>query len=307
MRGPSVVPSDRAPEASQGAVSASESGAPARRAADGRLSLVVVGVVTLAVLCVVGWNLSGGQLRVMETSSMCPSVCVGSLVGDRPLEGPPHVGQLVTFHPPGSHGQTYTHEISHIFANGMIQTRGIGNPTHDPWLLTRGDIVGVAAFSVWGLGWLLRALPLLSVGVLAWVVLRTWIQPGARRAWDRVCVVGVAVLPVWILHPLVSATVVATTLDPAHSHWLRMTVVNTGILPASFHVAIGRGVSHVGPAALARPVGAPVGNQPLILHEVVSLYWWGWVIVGLVVVSPIASYAWHIWRGDEAVPASVAP
>lgn len=303
MRDPSVPAPDRAPEAQPGAGATAP---PGRRVIDGRLSLIIVGAVTLAVLCVAGWNLSGGQLQVMETSSMCPTVCVGSLVGDRPLEGAPHVGQLVTFHPPHSHGQTYTHEISHIFANGMIQTRGVGNPTHDPWLLTRSDIVGVGVFSVWGLGWLLRALPLLSVGVLAWVVLRTWIRPGARRAWDRVCVVGVAVLPVWVLHPLVSASVVATTTDPAHSHWLRMTVVNTGILPASFDVARGRGASHVGSAALARPAGAPIGHQPLILHEVVSLYWWGWMIVGIVVLSPIASYAWHIWRDDEGVPATAA-
>ncbi|HVC68037.1 MAG TPA: hypothetical protein VND44_10605 [Acidimicrobiales bacterium] len=305
MRDPSAPTADQAPEAPPGAA-ASATAPPVRRVADGRLSLIIVGAVTLAVLFVAGWNLSGGQLQVMETSSMCPSVCVGSLVGERPLEGPPHVGQLVTFHPPHSHGQTYTHEISHIFANGMIQTRGVGNPTHDPWLLTRSDIVGVGVFSVWGLGWLLRALPLLSVGVLAWVVLRTWIQPGARRAWDRVCVVGVAVLPVWVLHPLVSASVVATTTDPSHSHWLRMTVVNTGILPASFDVASGRGASHVGSAALARPAGAPIGHQPLILHEVVSLYWWGWVIVGIVVLSPIVSYAWHIWRDDEGVPTTAA-
>ncbi len=275
----------------------------ARPATGGLLSLVIVGAVVLAVLSVVGWNLSGGQLRVMETSSMCPSVCVGSLVADRPLEGAPHVGQLVTFHPPHSTGQTYTHEISHIFPNGMIQTRGVNNAAHDPWLLTRGDIVGAGVFSVWGLGWLLRALPLLSVGVVVWVVTRMWIGAGARRAWDRVCMVGVAVLPVWILHPLVSASVIATTTDPSHDHWLRMTVVNTGVLPAAFHVASGQGVSHVQPAALARPTGAPMGHQPLILHEVVSLYWWGWLIVGIVVLSPLASYGWHIWRDDEGVPA----
>ncbi len=274
-----------------------------RQVATGPLSLTIVGAVVLAVLAVVGWDLSGGQLRVMETSSMCPSVCVGSLVADRPFEGAPHVGELVTFHPPRSSGQTYTHEISHVFANGMVQTRGVGNATHDPWLLTRGDIVGVAAFSVWGLGWVLRSLPLLAAGVLVWVVTRGWIGVAARRAWDRVCLVGVAVLPIWILHPLVGASVIATTTDPAHARWLRMTVVNTGVLPAAFHVASGRSVSHVQSAALARPTGTPVGHQPLILHEVVSLYWWGWAIVGIVVLSPLVSYAWHIWRDDEGITA----
>ena len=53
----------------------------------GILALVVLGAVSLAVAAVLGWNLSGGRFLIMETPSMCPNVCVGSLVADRPLEG----------------------------------------------------------------------------------------------------------------------------------------------------------------------------------------------------------------------------
>ena len=77
----------------------------------------------LAVASVWGWNLSGGQLVVMQTPSMCPAVCVGSLVADRPLRGAVHVGELITFHPPDNRAETYTHEISRIFSNGAIQPR----------------------------------------------------------------------------------------------------------------------------------------------------------------------------------------
>ena len=73
---------------------------------------------------------------MMATPSMCPAVCVGSLVADQPLNGALHTGELISFHAPGSM-EIYTHKVSAILRNGMIQTRGIANPTHDPWLITR--------------------------------------------------------------------------------------------------------------------------------------------------------------------------
>jgi hypothetical protein len=39
----------------------------------------------------------------------------------------------------------------------------------------------------------------------------------------------------------------------------------------------------------------------VILHEAASLYWWGWVIVALIVLSPLASYLWHIRRDEEVL------
>ena len=194
---------------------------------------------------VLGWNLSGGRLLVMETPSMCPTVCVGSLVADRPLQGAVHVGELITFHPPNTRTETYTHEVSRIFANGAIETRGVGNATHDPWLITRSDIVGGVVFSVWELGWVLKALPLLAVGVLFWVTARPWIGERIRRSWDRGWMTVLTVLPLWMLHPLVWATVISSTVDlPHHGHWMSDTIVNTGILPVSFHAAGGQ-VVHV--------------------------------------------------------------
>jgi hypothetical protein len=251
---------------------------------------------------VLGWDIAGGKLVVMETPSMCPTVCVGSLVADRPLVGPVHVGELITFNPPNTRAETYTHEISHIFANGMIQTRGVGNPQSDPWLITRSDIVGTAAFSVWGLGWVFKALPLLGVGVMAWVLTRAWVATRSRRAWDTGWATILVALPIWMLHPLVRATVVSSTADPAHPGWARVTVVNTGILPISSHVASGPSVAHIastGRVLLSGPVSA---NGPLVVHQTVSLSWWGWAITALVVLSPLAGYLWHAWRDNGPVP-----
>ena len=261
--------------------------------------LIALGAVVMAVAAVAGWNLSGGRLLVMQTPSMCPEICVGSLVADRPLLGAVYPGELVTFHVPDNDTETYTHEISRIFANGAIQTRGVANAQHDPWLLTRSDIVGEVVFSVWELGWLLKALPLLAVGVLLWVTARPLIGERARRSWDRGWMTILTVLPLWLLHPFVSGTVVSTTLGVVHHrHWASDVVLNTGVIPVSLHAAGGQGVL-VSSTDLGHVAG-PLKHGYLMLQETASLRWWGLVLVALVVISPLAGCLWHILRGDEA-------
>ncbi|MGA2530334.1 MAG: hypothetical protein ABSG36_14395 [Acidimicrobiales bacterium] len=271
----------------------------------GRLCFLAVSLVALVVMAVLGWNISGGRFVVMETPSMCPAVCVGSLVADRPLQARLRVGELITFHPSTTSKQTYTHEISRIFANGAIQTRGVANPGPDPWLITRSDIIGEVTFTLWGLGWLLKILPLLAVGVLAWVMVRPRIARRSRRAWDRLWITLLVVIPFWLLHPLVRATLISTTGDPSHKAWLRAKVVNTGILPASFHAAGGQYVAHVMAAGITQVAGPPSEGRYLVMREAASLQWWGWTMVIALVILPLAGYLWHIWRGDETEPEAV--
>jgi len=229
---------------------------------------------------------------------------MGSLIADEPLRGAVHVGEVITFHPPGDSHQTYTHEIARILGNGMMETRGVGNPGNDPWLITRSDIVGKVVFAVWGLGWLLKALPFLAIGVLIWVVAGQWIGRHARRSWDRCWITVLIVLPLWAWHPLVRATVLSTTGDPSNQRWARSTVVNSGVLPASFGSQGGETISHVPSAHSAKIAGPLDDHGALRLHEAVSLHWWGWIIVGFLVLSPLTGYLWHWWCGDEALPVS---
>jgi len=239
----------------------------------------------------------------METPSMCPVVCVGSLVADRPLVGGLHAGELITFHVPNDSAVTYTHEISRIFANGAIQTRGIADAGHDPWLITRSDIVGEVSFTVWELGWLLKALPFLAVGVLFWVVARPWFAERARRSWDRGWMTVIVVLPLWLLHPLVRSTVVSASVGGAHHpHLASDTVVNTGVLPVSFQ-AVGGPPVYVSSTHLGHVDGTLTAMGNLRLHEAVALHWWGLAAVVLAVLSPLFGCLWHVLRGDEAVPA----
>ena len=279
------------------------SGAPAARGRQGRrgtVSLLALGVVLLAVAAVWGWKLAGGRLVVMETPSMCPTVCVGSLVADRPLHGPVHVGEMITFHPPSSRSETYTHRISRIFPNGMIQTKGTANPSPDPWLITRSDVVGQVVFTVWGLGWVLKALPLLAVGVLAWVVVRPGIAPASRRSWDRMWMVALTVVPLWMLRPLVRGGIISTSSDKAHPHWLTASLRNTGLLSAKFGATGGPAAPPVRSAGLGQVSGPAGRGGYLMVHQALSLTWWGWAIMVLIVASPLLGFLWHVWRGNEA-------
>jgi hypothetical protein len=229
---------------------------------------------------------------------MCPTLCVGSLVADRPAVGPLHVGEVVTFHPPGMAGETYTHEISHIFADGMIQTRGIGNSSHDPWLLTKSEIIGKSEFSIWGAGWLLRALPFMAAGVFCWAFGRSRIRGRIKLAWDTTWMTALMAMPLVLMRPLVRGVVTSTTADSAHSGLVRATLVNTGLLPVTFSGKGGSAPAYVRSTGIAHVVSS-VEHGRAVLSEVVSLYWWGWSIVALLVLSPLLRYLWHAWRAYE--------
>jgi len=265
----------------------------------GALSLIALTAVLLAVGAVAAWDLTGGKLLVMETASMCPKVCVGAMLAERPVRGPLHVGELITFHPPSTLKETYTHEIWRIFPNGMVQTKGVANPNHDPWLITRSDIVGKAAFTVWGLGWVLKVLPFLAIGVALWVSARRWIAEKRRWEWDRTWMTALWVLPMWSVRPLVQVAVTGLAPDPAHVHWSIETVVNTGILPVAFSARGGQSPARVGATGVASVAGPPSRYGAPLLHEAVSLPWWGWAVLGIVVLSPMAGYLWHLGDGES--------
>jgi len=269
-----------------------------------RRHLTAASVALAVVLALVGLigalEIEGDRLHVMETASMCPAVCVGSLVVDRPPSGPLHVGELVTFSPPGApRSTTYTHAIFKLLPGGEVETKGLGNARPDPWEITRGAITGEVAFTIWGLGWLVKALPLLAVGTASWAIGRGVVARTSQRAWDRAWMTALAVLPVWALRPLLRGSVLSVAPPSGTSPSARALVVNTGLLPASFVPVDGASVGPVGPGHVAVVSGDRPGS--LLVHEHLALYWWGWCALALVVASPLLGYAWHLWRDDEVL------
>jgi hypothetical protein len=249
----------------------------------------------MVVLCatVLGWRLAGGKMLMMQTPSMCPRICVGALVADRPLTGPLHTGEIITFYPPGDTTETYSHEVWHIFPTGQIQTKGIANSYHDPWVLVRPDIIGRVAFTIPAAGWLLKVLPFLAAGVLIWVLSRPFISRRVCRAWDRAWIAVMVIVPVAAFHPLINAAVIGSS-----GHPLRAKVANSGLLPEALHNGGHTLARHVAPAHIAHVTVHGKAPWPPLL-ETASLAWWGWALVGLGCGWPLLAYLWHICRGDE--------
>ncbi|MHB8429751.1 MAG: S24/S26 family peptidase [Acidimicrobiales bacterium] len=254
------------------------------------LDRAVHGVALAVAACVVvslSWTLSGGTLFTMSTPSMCPTVCLGALVADRPLVGPVHPGELITFFPPGS-TTTYTHRVVAVTSRG-ITTKGDGETAPDPWILRRAQISGRVVFTWWGAGWLLRALPFLAVGMAALIGLEATVRPRYRNSLRLVWLTAMAIVPVWVLDPFVRADLVQTEAS-ARGPWATALVVNTGLLPARFSV---KGGQFRAPVPPSRPVllsGPRLPGGALVVHQAPSLSWWGWLALVLLLASPLLAF-----------------
>ena len=122
--------------------------------------LTVLGL--LAVVAV--WLLHGGRLYVVESPSMGTRAPVGSLVVVSPATvSEVHVGDVVTVRP-GGRDAVWTHQVRAIHPDGTLSTRGrISGP--DPWRIGEDQLIGRSRV-VRGLGWLVKAGPLLLVSGL---------------------------------------------------------------------------------------------------------------------------------------------
>jgi len=269
----------------------------------GALTGALCAAVFLSALAIGAWDLSGGRLVTMTTPSMCPTVCVGSLVAARPLEGPLHPGELVAFHPPGQDA-TYTHRVVTVERDGSFTTKGDAETSPDPWVIARSEVVGQVSFTVRGLGWWLHALPVLAVGTFVLLVARRAFRPSDRRSFERLFAVAVLVVPLLLERPLISGQLIEVTADPGHRGWLRGLFVNTGVLPSQLHV-VGAGVlPHLGPSRLAWLHGPKVSATSMGVREWAALPWWGWAVVAAAVLSPVVGFV--LYRATHPVEPDVA-
>jgi signal peptidase I len=255
----------------------------------GALTASLCVAVLVSVLGIVGWDLSGGRLVAMSTPSMCPIVCVGSLVAIQPQSGLVHAGELVTFRPPGQ-SEVFTHRVEKVEANGSFTTKADAETSPDPWVITPSDVIGRVSFTLFGLGWWLRALPMVAIGTLLLLLARRAIRRRSRRSFERLFGTMIAVLPIFILHPLVSGELVESIPDPRHHGWVRGLVVNTGLLPTQFRVVGGQVLGHLAPSQLHWLVGPSGAGRTFGIHQFVSIPTWGWGVALLIILSPILGF-----------------
>ena len=247
---------------------------------------VLFAIIVLAILAQVGWIASGGSLYRVDSTSMCPQVCVGALVLDRPLAtgASVHKGETVTFTPPGFNDQ-YTHRVVKVYANGTFETKGDAANIIDPWVVSPSEVKGVTTATIWGLGWLSSSLPFLAAGMALVLLFRRSIDVRVRRAFDRLMAVILIIVPIWFVKPLIRASVVQTTTLKAGFE--RLTIVNTGLLSSQFRAVNGQFKDFVASGQRITLTGRIGPDGQVAIKQFVSFHWIGWTIVALIIASPL--------------------
>jgi signal peptidase I len=245
------------------------------------VSAIVVALILVGVL----FQLAGGRWFIVQTPSMGETAPVGTLVLTQPTTvSALHVGDIITFHPPTEPSAVFTHRISAISASGGVTTRGDANGATDPWVLHDRDLVGRASLVAPQLGWLVKAIPLLFVGfALVWLIARSLRSATTRAAFRILGATFVVSLVAFILHPFVSATLVASRSSHAGAHAV---IASTGILPIRVSAAHGTSVHLV--SGQVGEVSFPAQrNGYYQLASSLDLPWWGWVILGVICATPL--------------------
>lgn len=254
---------------------------------------VAIAVIAACVLFSAGWRLTGGSEYMITSPSMCPNMCVGTLVLDRAPGTHFHVGEVISFTPPND-AQVYTHRIVYVFPDGSLETKGDAANIVDPWRVAPSMVRGREVLAIPAAGWFNQSLPFLALALTVILMARRLFPTQHRREWDRLFVSLMVATPIWLLRPLVRGIIIQTTaLRPGYSE---IVVVNTGVLPAQFRVPGGQSVSFVEPGHRAVISGKVLRGGQLGLEQVASFHWYEWLIVVAVVSSPLWLYLVHLLR-----------
>jgi signal peptidase I len=102
-----------------------------------RIVFVLVPLLLVAGLGIFASGVLPYKVYVLHTGSMSPTIPPKTAVIVH--EHQYHVGQVVTF---VENGETVTHRLISINANGIITTKGDANATVDPWHVPKSQIIG---------------------------------------------------------------------------------------------------------------------------------------------------------------------
>jgi hypothetical protein len=246
---------------------------------------LVGAAVAGAVLSACAWRLSGGREYTIVTASMCPDLCVGTLVLDRPLVGPARPGMIVTFRPPGT-TTVYTHRVVKVLPDGSLKTAGDALGVVDPWTVPRERVIGRVVAHLRGVGWLWRSLPEMTAALACYLMSRRAVRCWLRPHTDVLFVAVLVAVPTFTLRPLLRASVIAIG---RHGPEAVLRVANTGLLPAQLSLGGPLGPGHVAPGQIATV--ASTAASRLWLHWTVSFAPWQWALVALILALPVLALA----------------
>lgn len=244
--------------------------------------------VVLGLSAAGAWRATGGRWAVVETGSMGTAVPVGSLVVTRPVPlDRVEVGDIVTYRPPNLRS-LYTHRVVAVDDDGRLRVQGDANGSPDPFPVSQDMLVGQVVGHWRGLGWLLRALPTVLLGLVVLLGITHLYVPLRWRSSVRVVgtclVLGLTSL---LLRPFVHPVLVATTVG-TDGTTVRATVTSTGMLPTRVTGAPGQHVDLLSGQVGSVVVRAPGhGGEPMMIDGTAHLTGWWLVGVGLVCLLPL--------------------
>jgi signal peptidase len=101
------------------------------------VAVLLAATVTAAGAAAVAWH-AGYRAYVVRSGSMAPAYPAGTLIVDMPLDGRPHVGDVITFRTPAG---PVTHRVHSVQAR-RIETKGDANRTPDAWTVAPRHVTG---------------------------------------------------------------------------------------------------------------------------------------------------------------------
>ena len=244
-------------------------------------------VAALGCLVVAGaWLAVGGRWLVMETPSMGTRAPVGSLLWTRPVAvDDVAVGDVVTVRPRGGEGRTWTHEVAAVDA-GRLATRGVLSGD-DPWRIGQAELVGRVE-RVWpAAGVVVRAAPLLLLGLALTALLAARVREHWRLPVRLLGVSAALSTVIVVQRPLTDARMLAFDAgrEQARSTW-----VNTGQLPLELTAPSSGASERMGPGEVATVAVArtdDLGRYVVTVRP--DLPVWTWWLVGGVWALPAAA------------------
>lgn len=272
---------------------------------------VIVGAAVLG-LCVVvvGWWAIGGRWFIVRTPSMATYAPVGTLVWVRPTQiSDLHVGDVITFHPPAlapgvfgraaasdaAPSETVTHRVFAVERDGTVETKGDLNGVRDPWRINQAHLVGRVIVRMPGVGWLVKAFPVLLPGLAALVVLTGLFASKRLRAPLRI--VGAAVLvaaAIYVYNPLFGAMELG--FASLGGRGAEATYVGTGLMPVQLR-AQGVPTVVIHPGQKRSIVSTHLNpHHQYQVHVVPTVPWEIWA---LILAASLAPAVWSVIVGVE--------
>ena len=212
---------------------------------------------------------------------------VGTLILTRhePI-GQIDVGDVVSYHPRQNPEEIITHRVIEKLADGSVVVRGDINGAADPYPVREADLVGTVEVTLIGIGWVVKALPLLVVaGVVLLVATRVYVKPQWRSSVRVLGTCLLLCLSVLVLRPFVHPVLISIRNPPDAQP--EADVVSGGLLPTRVDGMPGHHVDlltgQVGSVAVAPP--APGGAFRIVGHPHLDLPWLA--LVTLVCALPL--------------------